>query len=409
MARILVIDDDTSLLQMMSLMLKRAGHQPILSSDGQEGVLIAREEHPDLAVVDIMMPDLNGHEVCRLLRQEPATADIPLLVLTALSEHHEREVAAEAGADDFVRKPVTRDDLVGRVEELLASGPRNTPIPVERGPEQAPAHPWITPVEAAVLEDGQPLTDVLRRHPAQPAPQEMPQLPLTAVMGLRGGVGATTLAVNMALMLAQRARTCLVELHPCAGRAALQVQMSPRPVTWHNLVDLPPGGDKSRIGTALTFDQNRNIALLASPRDPVDVMLSAEQLEYIFTVLSEAFPRIVAILPPELNGMAPAALRLAERVVLVVGEDPTDLRRVQERLQRIETLGLRGEVLVVLNQTRPYGISHDEVVQAINRPLAASIPYEPAHMGARGEGAPLVISRPDLLFSQSIAGLVRQL
>lgn len=408
MARILVIDDDTSLLQMMSMMLKRAGHEPILVSDGQEGIFIAREEHPDLAVVDIMMPDLSGHEVCRRLRQEPATADIPLLVLTALPQFRERDLAAEAGADDFVRKPVTRDDLVSRVEELLASGPRNTPMPVEDAAGWPSTHSVVPPIEG-VLEDGQAIADVLKRRPAQPAPEERPRYPLTVVTGVRSGVGATTLAVNVALMLARRARTCLVELHPCGGRAALQMQMKTRPVSWHNLVDLPPGGDKWRVGTALTFDQNRGLALLASPREPVDVLLSAEQLEYIVSVLCEAFPHIVATLPPELNGMAVDALCLAEHVVLVVGEDPRDLPGVPERLQRLEALGLRGEVLVVLNQTRPYGVSHDEVVAAINRPLAASVPYEPAHMRALGEEEPLVLSRPDLLFSQSIAGLVRRL
>ncbi|MGB4676977.1 MAG: response regulator, partial [Aggregatilineales bacterium] len=138
MARILVIDDDTSLLQMMSLMLKQAGHEPILANDGHKGIEIARRLHPDIAVVDIMMPDITGHEVCRILREDPETSDIPLLVLTALNQVDQREAAAESGADDFVNKPVTRDDLVGRVEVLLRTGPRNYPLP-SPPPMPAPA------------------------------------------------------------------------------------------------------------------------------------------------------------------------------------------------------------------------------------------------------------------------------
>src|SRR5687768_627342 len=142
MARILVIDDDESLLQMMSLMLKRAGHQTILASNGYEGIEIARREAPEAAIVDVMMPELSGYEVCRILREDPRTQDIPLLILTALSQREHREQAEDSGADDFVTKPVTRDDLVTHVEELLRTGARNMPAPLEAAPppvEQKPA------------------------------------------------------------------------------------------------------------------------------------------------------------------------------------------------------------------------------------------------------------------------------
>ena len=99
MANILVIDDDASLLQMMSLMLKRAGHYPILANDGQEGIEAATRDQPELAIVDVMMPDLSGYEVCRILRGDPRTRNIPLMVLTALSQPEQRDMAMEAGAD----------------------------------------------------------------------------------------------------------------------------------------------------------------------------------------------------------------------------------------------------------------------------------------------------------------------
>src|SRR5690606_30860380 len=136
--------DDTSLLQMMSLMLKRAGHEPILANDGHKGIEIARRLHPDIAVVDIMMPDITGHEVCRILREDPETSDLPLLVLTARNQVDEREAAVARRAAAFVNKPVTRGDLVGRGEALLRTGPRNDPLPSPR-PMPAPAAQPATP------------------------------------------------------------------------------------------------------------------------------------------------------------------------------------------------------------------------------------------------------------------------
>lgn len=404
MARILVIDDDASLLQMMSLMLKRAGHEPILASDGREGIEIAREQLPDLAVIDIMMPDITGHEVCRIMRQDPATTDIPLLVLTALSQHDQREIAAEAGADDFVTKPVTRDDLVGRVEELLRTGPRNYPLP----PVQPHEQPYRPRQEAPPAE---PITSVLTEEaPAQKdVPCQLEPLPVTAVMGLSSGVGATTLAVNLGLALAETQRTCIVDLHHTDGRAAIQLRMVPPRATWEALLGIEPGGDKRQIGGALTFDRQRNIGVMAAPVQSARELLTPEQLEYILSVLTEAFPAIVVSLPPDLNDMTNTALCLAQQVVLVVGEDPTNLLTAKERLNHLASFKLPGKVRVVLNRTRPHGVSYEEAMQTVNRPFVANIPYEPAQVEAVTEGTPLIHLRPDSLFSQVVRQLSQEL
>lgn len=401
MARILIVDDDASLLQMMSLMLRRAGHTPILANDGYEGIEIARVQRPDLVVVDIMMPDLNGHEVCQILRDDPATAHIPLLVLTALSPHGQREMAAAAGADDFVTKPVTRDDLVSRVESLLRTGPRNIPedsiLDYAHPARRQPAAPTSEAPPA-----GQPLA-------APPGTAHGELEPIIAVIGLAGGVGATTLAVNLGMSVCGHERVCIVDLHTDDGRAAIQLRMAPPRATWERLLDLQPGADKRLIGSALTFDQARGCALLAAPLQPVEEVLNHAQLEYILGVLAEAFPHIILNLPPELNEMTTAALRLARDVILVVSEDPSDLVAVGERLQRFREIGLSGEPLIVLNRTRPHGVSYEEVMEAVNRPLTANIPYEPAQVRALTEGVPLVQSQPDSLFSQAVKQLASQL
>jgi CheY-like chemotaxis protein/MinD-like ATPase involved in chromosome partitioning or flagellar assembly len=430
MARILVIDDDASLLQMMSLMLKRAGHQPILANDGHEGIETARDQHPDLAVVDVMMPDLNGYEVCRILREDPDTADIPLLVLTALSQHEQRDLAEEAGADEFVTKPITRDDLVNRVEELLETGPRNYPAQPQEAAEMADVDyaygnyeseatppPGFGPADTAsaaradaraTMPRTRPLSEPY--HPPESYLEQRPPapLPLVAVMGLNLGVGATTLAVNLGRVMAYSGRTCVVDLQTQSGQVAVQLKMVPPRATWLDLINLEPGADKRLIGSALMMDHEAGLGVLAAPLYPVEERLNIDTLDYVLSVLSEGFHHIVVDLPPILSAMNIAALRRAEHILLVVGDDPANLITISDALANIERLNLPGTVSIVLNRTRPHGVSFDNVMEIVNRPLAANIPYEPAQVQALTAGEPLVVSRPETLFARTVAQLARQ-
>ncbi len=418
MARILVIDDDASLLQMMSLMLKRAGHTPLLASDGLEGIEVARKAQPDMAIVDVMMPDMSGYEVCRILRQDPQTMSIPLLILTALSQPEQREWAEDAGADDFVTKPVTRDDLVKHVDALLASGPRNRPSPleapaVERREAPPPPPPGlgepVRPVEPppSPVVTG-PLTP--RQVPAGYQPQQKAVLPsVVAVMGLANGVGATTLAVNLGLGLMQFGRSCIVDLNTQGGKVAVQLRMVPPRATWRDLVNVTPGSDKRLIGSTLMLSHQSGVAVLAAPLQPAQERLSSDTIDYVLSVLSEGFARIIIDLPPVLSAMNIVALRRAAHVVLVVGDNPADLLLAADALATVEELGLMGEQHLVFNRTRPHGVTYDQVVQALNRPIAAHIPYEPEQVSALTRGIPLVMSQPGSLFSRTVLQLARQL
>jgi DNA-binding response OmpR family regulator len=124
MAKILIIDDDASLLQMVSIILKRAGHEAIVSMEPKEGYDLALSQSPDLAIIDVMMPQVNGYQVCAALRKTEATKDLPILILTALTESEHRGRAEDAGADGFVTKPITSTELVKAINEVLQKHPR---------------------------------------------------------------------------------------------------------------------------------------------------------------------------------------------------------------------------------------------------------------------------------------------
>lgn len=438
MSRILVVDDDTSLLQMMGLMLKRAGHTAIMASDGRDGIEIAKREKPDMAIIDIMMPDLSGYEVCSILRQDPQTKDIPLLILTALSQHEYRKRAEESGADGFVTKPVTRDDLVSHIEDLLRSGARNFPDfeepeapPAPPAPDQQPAPPpgfeqaesQTAPVPPSPPPPGMglqqdfaivpppvaPPQPASATTPTQPAVGPKPTLPLVAVVGLGSGVGATTMAVNLGLGLMQFGRSCIVDLNYRAGHVAAQLKMTSPKGSWADLANVGPGGDKRTIASALTLDHPSGVAILAAPPNTVQTRLSDEGLRYILSVLAEGFKRVIVDLPVELDPMSMASLRKAQHIVLVIGDNPANLSTVPNAVAALQELRLPGEIHLVLNHTRPHGISHEAVVQTLNAPMAADIPYEPAQVDAVTRGLPLIMSQPSSLFSRIILQLARQL
>ena len=116
---VLVVEDEADVADLLRYNLTRAGFLVIISGEGDKGLALAREKRPDIIVLDLMLPGLTGHEVCRALKGDPNTASIPIVMLTAKGEPHERVKGLELGADDYVTKPFSPRELVLRVQALL--------------------------------------------------------------------------------------------------------------------------------------------------------------------------------------------------------------------------------------------------------------------------------------------------
>jgi len=113
---ILVVEDDATLLDVLQYNLTREGYTVLTAKDGQEGLDTARDQQPDLLILDIMLPELGGLEVCRILRKETS---VPILMLTAKAEEIDKVVGLEVGADDYVSKPFSLRELLARVKAML--------------------------------------------------------------------------------------------------------------------------------------------------------------------------------------------------------------------------------------------------------------------------------------------------
>jgi DNA-binding response OmpR family regulator len=173
MARILVIDDSRDTLEMLRVILHERGHHDVtLSTNGKEGLEKAVSEHPDLAIIDVMMPEMTGYEVVGRIRANARIADLPIIILTARGQPVDKIAAMEAGADLHMSKPVDVETLLEQVDVLLGANKKQ---------------------EGAAL---------------------------FPILSLRGGVGTTTIAVNLALLMQQIKPTVLVDLSPNSGHCA---------------------------------------------------------------------------------------------------------------------------------------------------------------------------------------------
>jgi len=124
-SKVLIVEDEESLLFTLAHSMKREGYQVITANRGDDGLKIAREQSPDLIVLDVMLPGIDGIQICRLLRRD---SDVPIIMLTALGGESDRVAGLDTGADDYMPKPFGMRELMARVRALLRrSGPRALP------------------------------------------------------------------------------------------------------------------------------------------------------------------------------------------------------------------------------------------------------------------------------------------
>jgi DNA-binding response OmpR family regulator len=120
MAKVVVVDDDADIRELVAMKLGNAGHVVVAEADGEAGLAAVLEERPDVVLLDWMMPRLTGLEVCRSLRDDPATAGMAVMLLTARAQEADIERGFAAGADDYIVKPFSARELASRVQALLA-------------------------------------------------------------------------------------------------------------------------------------------------------------------------------------------------------------------------------------------------------------------------------------------------
>jgi len=368
MAKILVIDDEAELLEMMRLVLeRREGHQVNLSADGEDGLAQALAEPPDLAIIDVMMPGITGYEVCRQLRANPTTASTAIIILTARAQPVDRDAALEAGADDYLAKPVMMNELLERVNTLLAG---------------------------------------------REAREEAVPTGVIALLSLRGGVGVTTLAVNLAATLAHSSLTppqgesILVDFCASSGHVALQLGLRPQP-NWSSIVQADDLN--AEIVETTLLEHTSGLRVLASPIFPiVGQAMPRGLVQTTLKILKQRFAVVVVDTSSVLDEATVAILEEASRIGLVLTAEAPSIQTAIGTLRALKQWS--DKLHVILNQVTPGPQPPTEAIaRTLKRQPAVIIPFDQAQARALAQGKPLALHNPTSSLTQAVRDLAQAL
>jgi pilus assembly protein CpaE len=366
MTSVLIIDDDPSTLRLIGFTLERGGFQVISSGDGEDGLAKAFQQPPDLVIADVMMPGLSGYQVCEQLRADVRTAHVPIIILTARSQAVDQKTALEAGADLYLAKPVTPDELIGAVEELLS---RPTDVP---------------PPAAAKILAGRTIS----------------------VFSLRGGVGVTSVAVNLAVALAQQYQDTvpLVDLSLSAGHAAIMLNLHPKRTIAHLLAGQV---DFETIEKHLLPHPSGVRLLAAPPVPPPPGAIPADAIERLLIALKPHYSYIVVDTNSSLDDVTMSALHASDTILLLFSPEVLSVQTTLTTRQALRARGIAPEkVLLVLNQTMPKpGLPLKMIENALKQPVKMMLPYESKQVQAVAMGQPLMISDPALPLASAIRAM----
>lgn len=375
--KILIVDDDLDTLRLVGLMLQRQGYQISAATNGQQGLEKAFEEDPDLILLDVMMPDMDGYEVTRRLRQNPSTAETPILMFTAKSQLDDKVVGFEVGANDYLTKPTHPSELQARVKTLLARA----------GDKK----------EKAAAESG----DGDRGY-------------VVGILSARGGLGITTLALNLAAGLLNKTKSdvILAEMLPGQGTLALELGLTAA----RGLVDLLGSSrvgelTREKIGASLIHHGTGLKLLLASDR-PRDMHLVSQVANYETVVSGLAGLARFTVLDLGV-GIQPFATKVipqCEEVLILLEGVPNTIIHTRALIEDIVALGVnKRNVNVVLNNRirSDTQLPSSQVQTKLDHEIIGTLtPAPELFVQATRLQTPAILCQPESLTARQISKLV---
>lgn len=312
-AKILLIDDEFPIRYLVEHQLQRKGFTVMSAKDGRSGIEAALVEQPSLILLDVMMPELDGFEVCQMLRSHPDTSHIPIIFLTACATKEHKLQAFKLGADDYLTKPFQADEL-----------------------------------EAHIMA-------VLRRH----RPQEKPatprlRAPIISLFSPKGGVGTTTLAIQLseAMALRQNRQVLLMDLDLPLGGVAPALNLFTR---YHVMDLLSQPVEKINVDLIRYYAQQHRANLWVSPT-PGELQENGRQpspatLEKITQTITESGQQAILDLGAHMNKFTLAAMRLSDVIFVVTSGQSVSNKLLNAFINSAPQLGLEPRrMLPVINE-----------------------------------------------------------
>ena len=344
--KILIIDDDLDTLRLVGLMLQKKGYQIVAANNGKQGLLKVEEEAPDLILLDVMMPEMDGYEVARRLRENPATDSIPILMFTAKSQLDDKVTGFESGVDDYLTKPTHPTELHAHVKALLARSVTTTD---------------------------------------KDAASKKKKAFTVGLLSARGGLGVSSLALNLAstLHVLEDEDTIIAELIPGGGTIGRDLGFS----SFNEFAKLL---NKTPQDIAIAPDTIREalskhesgIQVLPASENPKDMALSSKvpQFEAVFAHLQSFAPYLVVDFGAGLPALSQALLPRCQQVIVIIEAFENSIAHAKQLLENIYELGIEKEkVLVVLNNRMrsDMQLSSSQVKEQMDLPIEVTVTPAP--------------------------------
>ena len=369
--RILVVDDDPGALKLNHYALQRQGYEVATVSNGPDALTLAQQERFDLAILDIMMPGMDGYEVCRRLRRNPTTANLPILMLTARALVRDKVSGFRSGTDEYITKPLLPSELVARVKALL--------------------------LRSSLNQDGGAR---LRGH-------------LLGFAGVKGDVGTSTLASNVAHVLAHSGHSVLLaDLSP-SSKTMQALEVAPSRALGDLLGASPPDISARRLEPCLVelagglkvLPTPSEGSLLMLPTDPPHLQALCEEL----AALAEA---VILDLGCALYLPTRALVPTVDSLAVVSDSTPLGLRVLAEGWQVLATLmvNLDRAEITVIDRANLGGRMPREALKKVLKKEVRVIAWIPE--GARkteGTLARLAVLEPGCRYAAQVRKLARSL
>ena len=376
--KILIVDDDIDTLRLVGLMLQRQGYEISAANNGIQALAMAQSERPDLILLDIMMPDIDGVEVTRRLRSNDETKDVPVIMFTAKTQVEDKILGFEAGADDYLTKPTQPRELFVHVKAVLArtnKAKKTGPIGIPKG------------------DRGYVL----------------------GVLAARGGLGVSTLVLNLGVALIQsyKKEVIVAEFRPGQGTISLELGYTRAEGLTHLLQLNPVAIDRRTLDAELITHSTGLRLLLASPQprdarhvnDPAVFEAIARQLAYMASY-------VLLDLGSSLNPMADKVVSLCNEVLVVVEPVPQSVLQTKALIDDLLEKGIPSDniSIVLVNRVRSgMQLSWSQVQDQLGR--SVSVIFTPAPdlaYQASLKNIPMVLQQSDSLTAQQYAKLAEK-
>ncbi len=370
--KILVVDDEPNVLRMVSYALHAEGFEVVVAQNGTEALNKVQTEAPDLVLLDVMLPDMSGVEVCQQLRKRQETIGLPIIMLSAMAQVSDKVRCLEAGADEYLTKPIAPEELIARVKALL-------------GRFRQVRH-------------------LLQKQTGK----------VLGFIGAKGGVGTTTVALNVATALVMQEKSVVAaEIRSCYGTFSAQLNLV-QPQGLVSLLEHDPAKiDEHEVSMHLA-DLPSGLRLLVGPQSVAEYRgIEPQQVETIIQVIATMADYAILDLPSYPSDANQAAIRNCDLVALVVEPESTALASGIVAVDLMRSWGVYGNRLGVIMVNRAplvIPINLDQFRTALRHEVIGVIPTAAeALMASQRAGLPIILFQPSSDVSKAYIEITKKI